>query len=83
MTSSKPVSNAVEYEGLQFPLNLNTPSAVGKVLTQNPGVQNASQLRTSIVSSNGTKASYQLKETIFLQRVKEIDEEEKANKLRW
>ena len=33
------------YEGISFPANLATPSAVGKVLAQQPGRMKASQLR--------------------------------------
>jgi len=35
----------IVYEGFHFPAFLDTPSAVGKILAQQPGKMRASQLR--------------------------------------
>ena len=80
----KSVKSGLTYEGVWFPSNLYTPSAVAQVLSQEAGKMKASQLR-QVVSSGGVGGSdsRQLKETVFLQRVREWAEEEKNNKLRW
>lgn len=77
-------------DGIQFPADLNTPHAVGKVLCQQRGKMKASQLRQAASSMGGREAggsagqaSRQLKEAMFLSRVKEAADAERANKLRW
>ncbi|XP_019851244.1 PREDICTED: cilia- and flagella-associated protein 221-like [Amphimedon queenslandica] len=87
--TSKSKDATTEYEGIHFPPNLNTPTAVAKVLAQKPGVMTVAQLKTATTtggasgSSYSGSSSYQLKEAVFLQKVKENDEEEKANRIRW
>lgn len=87
--TSKSKDVTTEYEGIHFPPNLNTPTAVAKVLAQKPGVMTVAQLKTATTtggasgSSYSGSSSYQLKEAVFLQKVKENDEEEKANRIRW
>ena len=85
-------SGEIVYEGICFPSNLDTPTAVAKVLSQEAGKMKASQLkqatsgiRESIICGGGIGVgdSRQLKEAMFLQKVKESADEEKANKLRW
>ena len=44
-------ANVVEYEGYQFPANLNAPWAVGKVLTQTKGKLSLKDLKSSSKSS--------------------------------
>lgn len=74
----------IKYEGIHFPDCLDTPSAVAKVLAQKPGVMTAMELKAATQSSaTDGDSSYQLKEAKFLQKVKEISEEEKANEIRW
>ena len=78
-------ATTTEYEGIHFPQNLNTPSAVAKVLTQKPGVMTVAQLKRASTTNTcySGSSSYQLKEAIFLQKVKENVEEEKSNRIRW
>ena len=86
--TSKSKEATTEYEGIHFPPNLSTPTAVAKVLGQKPGVMTVAQLKTATTtgasdSCYSGSSSYQLKEAVFLQKVKENDEEEKANRIRW
>ena len=78
-------TTTTEYEGIHFPQNLNTPSAVAKVLVQKPGVMTVAQLKRASTTNTcySGSSSYQLKEAIFLQKVKENAEEEKSNRIRW
>ncbi len=74
----------VMYEGMRFPPNLYTPSAVAKVLNQEPGKMNARELREAKSSGQfGGSDSRQLKEAVFLQRVKERVDKEEKNRLSW
>lgn len=78
-------TTTTEYEGIHFPQNLNTPSAVAKVLVQKPGVMTVAQLKRASTTNAcySGSSSYQLKEAVFLQKVKENAEEEKSNRIRW
>ena len=75
------------YEGIEFPANRNTPSAIGKVLAQEAGKMRASQVKKARAATprgnTGPGGSRQLKEAMFLESVKEVAELERANKLRW
>ena len=74
------------YEGVKFPPNLYTASAVARVLNQEPGKLNASELRQARSSGGGAvggSGSRQLKEAVFIQRVKERADAEAKNRLRW
>lgn len=77
--------NGTEYEGIHFPSVLDTPSAVAKVLSQKAGHMKATQLKeaSSLAIGGVSSGSHQLKEAVYLQRVKEVEDEEKANRLRW
>lgn len=70
------------FEGIRFPANLNAPSAVAKVLAQEPGQLKASELR-NVTSSAGPTSSKQIKEAKFLQKVKEAADHEKSVMLKW
>ena len=70
------------FEGIRFPTNLNTPSAVAKVLAQEPGQLKASELK-NVTSSTGTTSSKQIKEARFMQKVKEAADHEKSVMLKW
>jgi len=52
-------ANFVEYEGYQFPVNLDAPWAVGKVLIQKKGKLSLKDLKSS--SKNSLKISAQAK----------------------
>ncbi len=77
----------VYYDGIRFPANLYTPSAVAKVMAQEPGKLNASQLRQAKsneqAASSNSNDTRQLKEAVFLERTKERAETEARNRLRW
>lgn len=72
----------VEYEGYQFPVNLDAPWAVGKVLTQTKGKLSLKDLK-AISKNSPLKISAQAKEQIFLQKVTELEDEERRNQLKW
>ena len=85
-------SREIIFEGIRFPANLNTPSAVAKVLSQEPGQLKASELKSATsnagtssagTSSAGTTSSKQIKEAMFLQKVKEAADHEKSVMLKW
>lgn len=71
----------VDYEGYRMPVNLNNPWAIGKVLNQTKGKLSLRELKSS--AKNSSKMSAQAKEAIFLQRVNELEEEERKNQLKW
>ena len=60
-------ANVVEYEGYQFPINLNAPWAVGKVLIQKKGKLSLKDLKSS--SKNSLKISAQAKVKFIIQVV--------------
>jgi hypothetical protein len=79
-------SETFEYEGIQFPINLDTPSAVARVLSQKQQHHQMKQLtheRKTTTRGGTRKDSYQSKESTFIQRATEAANEEKANRLRW
>ena len=80
-----PQPQEVLFEGIRFPPNLNTPSAVAKVLAQEAGQLKASQLKqaASFEGRGRDGSSRQIKEAMFLQRVREVSDQEKAVKLKW
>ena len=77
-------------DGIQFPDNLDSQHAVNRVLCQQRGKMKAAHLRQVAsamgprgASSGSQVASRQLKEAMFVSRVKEIADAERANKLKW
>ena len=86
---SKP-TKPLFMDGIQFPTSLDSHHAVNKVLCQQRGKMKASQLR-QVASSLGQRdtssgpeeTSRQLKEAMFMSRVKEAADAERANKPRW
>ena len=73
--------NFVDYEGYRFPANLNAPWAISKVLIQKKGKLSVKDLKSSAKTS--IKISAQAKEQIFLQKVTELEDEERRNQLKW
>lgn len=71
----------VDYEGYRFPKDLNNPWAVSKVLLQKKGKLSLKEIKSS--SKKSIKISAQLKETLFLQSVNELEDEERRNQLKW
>ena len=70
----------VEYEGYRFPKDLNNPWAISKVLLQKKGKLSLKEIKSS---KKSIKISAQLKETLFLQSVNELEDEERRNQLKW
>ncbi|KAK3108459.1 hypothetical protein FSP39_008303 [Pinctada imbricata] len=80
------IPQEVEYGGLRFPSNLDSPFAVGQVLNQEPGKLRAKDLRESIISkkqSTNKPATRQMKEAVFEHKVRQNVYEERQNQLRW
>lgn len=71
----------VDYDGYRVPVNLNNPWAVSRVLIQTKGKLSLKELKSS--AKNSSKISAQAKEAIFLQRVNELEDEERKNQLKW
>jgi hypothetical protein len=84
-SSSKDVAvkkeNYVDIDGYRFPLDLSNTWNVSKVLMQTRNKLSVKDLRAS--SKKSTKISAQAKEQIFLQRVNELEDEERKNQLKW
>ncbi|CAF0716214.1 unnamed protein product [Brachionus calyciflorus] len=84
-TSSKDVAikheQFVDYEGYRIPVNLNNPWAISKVLIQTKGKLSLKDLKSS--AKNSSKISAQAKEALFLQKVNELEDEERKNQLKW
>jgi hypothetical protein len=72
--------NYIEYEGYRFPLNLNNPWNISKVLNQTKNKLSLKEMKSSVQKSRVTA---QEKEKNFLQKVKELEDEERKNKLKW
>ncbi|XP_052810008.1 cilia- and flagella-associated protein 221-like isoform X2 [Mya arenaria] len=79
------VKQEVEYQGVKFPANLDTPYAVAQVLTQEPGKMRAKDLRDVVVTKDAKPkvATRQMKEAKFEHAVRQNVYEERQNQLRW
>ncbi|CAB3977419.1 Hypothetical predicted protein [Paramuricea clavata] len=70
--------------GIRFPKNLVTPSAVSYVLQQQPGKLKAKDVRQAVKEKKDIPLSTkQLKETVFEYKVQQNITEERQNQLRW
>jgi hypothetical protein len=69
-----------EYEGFRFPVNLNNPWAISKVLIQTRGRMSLKDVKSA---SKVMKLSAQAKEQLFLQKVNDLENEERKNQLKW
>ncbi|XP_057293234.1 cilia- and flagella-associated protein 221-like isoform X2 [Hydractinia symbiolongicarpus] len=71
-------------DGIRFPRNLNNPSAVAYVLTQQPGKMKAKDLKDAVrCRSEPISNTKQMKEAIFDHLVCKNMSEEQRNQLRW
>ncbi|KAJ8314379.1 hypothetical protein KUTeg_008940 [Tegillarca granosa] len=80
------MSQELEYEGVKFPPNLETPYAVAQVLNQEPGKLRAKDIRENLLTKKDTKpkaATRQMKEALFEHKVRQNVYEERQNQLRW
>ncbi|KAK3588715.1 hypothetical protein CHS0354_026034 [Potamilus streckersoni] len=79
------VPQEIEYQGLKFPAQLDTPYAVAKVLAQEPGKLKAKYLREAVVTKDSKPkvATRQMKEAAFEHQVRQNVYEERQNQLRW
>lgn len=79
------VKQEVEYQGLKFPSQLDTPYAVSQVLNQEPGKLRAKDLREVVVKKDAKPkaATRQMKEAKFEHQVRQNVYEERQNQLRW
>ncbi|XP_060070730.1 cilia- and flagella-associated protein 221-like [Ylistrum balloti] len=76
----------VEYGGVRFPPQLDTPYAVAQVLNQEPGKLRAKDLRETVITKSKDKpkaATRQMKEAVFEHSVRQNVYEERQNQLRW
>jgi hypothetical protein len=71
----------IEIDGYRFPKELNTVWSVSKFLSQTKGKLRLKDLKAAASSSQ--TASKQQKETLFLQKVLELEDEERRNQLKW
>ncbi|XP_071157794.1 cilia- and flagella-associated protein 221-like isoform X2 [Mytilus edulis] len=80
-------SQEIEYGGVRFPPNLETPYAVAQVLNQEPGKLRAKDLRETVLAKSKPdktkKATRQMKEALFEHNVRQNVYEERQNQLRW
>lgn len=79
------VKQELEYQGVKFPAQLDTPYAVSQVLNQEPGKLRAKDLRDVVVTkdSKPKAATRQMKEAKFEHQVRQNVYEERQNQLRW
>ena len=68
--------------GSRLPADLNNPTAVATVLSQEPGKLRAAELRGT-VDSLGYLAQRQRREAAFLQVVRKRQAEEQASQYKW
>lgn len=82
---NKPIPiKAAEKDGIRFPANINCPSAVGKVLMQEPGKLKVTEMRENMISKKASsESSRQMKEAVFDHLVRQNVYEERQNQLRW
>ncbi|CAF0830722.1 unnamed protein product [Rotaria sordida] len=79
------IDNEFERDGLRIPKKIDSTWAVSKVLLQKKGKVALKDLRrlNELTSDNQRGLNRQKKETIFLQDVSRIEDEEQRNKIRW
>ncbi|XP_052248642.1 cilia- and flagella-associated protein 221-like isoform X2 [Dreissena polymorpha] len=79
------VKTEIEYQGLKFSTQLDTPYAVAQVLNQEPGKMRAKDLREVVVTKDSKPkvATRQMKEAKFEHAVRQNVYEERQNQLRW
>lgn len=81
------VPQEIEYGGVKFPPQLDTPYAVAQVLNQEPGKLRAKDLRETVMNKNKDvkpkAATRQMKEAVFEHSVRQNVYEERQNQLRW
>lgn len=79
------VLQEVDYQGLKFPAQLDSPYAVSQVLNQEPGRLRAKDLRDVVVTKDSKQgpATRQMKEAKFEHLVRKNVYEERQNQLRW
>lgn len=80
------VQQDIEYGGVKFPPQLDTPYAVAQVLNQEPGKLRAKDLRETVITKSKDKpkaATRQMKEAVFEHSVRQNVYEERQNQLRW
>ncbi|CAF3577014.1 unnamed protein product [Adineta steineri] len=75
----------IERDGLRIPKKIDSTWAVSKVLLQKKGKVALRDLRrfNELSAENQRGLNRQRKETIFLQDVNRIEDEEQRNKIRW
>ncbi|CAL1538786.1 unnamed protein product [Lymnaea stagnalis] len=86
--ASAPSQLSLEKNGIRFPAVINSPSAVAKVLLQEPGKLKVNEMNLSelLQGSNQEKTkamTRQIKEALFDQLVRQNVYEERQNQLRW
>ncbi|KAF7241839.1 hypothetical protein EYD10_11767 [Varanus komodoensis] len=75
---------AIEYQNLRFPADLSTSYAVATVLIQEPGKLKIKHLREVLEGQgDGAVKTRQVKEAVFLLKVKQDIQEEQINQLKW
>lgn len=84
-TAPSTYTDEVEYAGIRFPTNLDTPYAVAQVLAQEPGKLRIKDLRDAIDAKKGKSVAQtrQMKEAMFEMAVRQDVYEERQNQLRW
>lgn len=95
IASKIPPLTEIEYEGLHFPVKLNTQHAVNSVLMQKAGKLRAKDVREVATTKLAVKSnsdssvglvqssSRQMKEATFKQDLRKDEIDERANHLRW
>ncbi len=71
----------VDADGYRFPRHLDNPWAISRVLLQKKNKLSMKELRSSAKTS--TAISAQVKEALFVQKVTELEDEERRNQLKW
>ncbi|CAF2729790.1 unnamed protein product [Rotaria sp. Silwood2] len=84
-TTESIIDNEIERDGLRIPKKIDSTWAVSKVLLQKKGKVALKDLRrlNELAPDNQRGLNRQKKETIFLQDVSRIEDEEQRNKIRW
>lgn len=83
--SNSSKSREVEFDGIKFPSNLDTPYAVAQVLNQEPGKLRMKDIREAVNAkkADGVGSTRQMKEAVFEMQVRQDVYEERQNQLRW
>ncbi|XP_043851305.1 cilia- and flagella-associated protein 221 [Dromiciops gliroides] len=78
-----PKVKEIEYKDLRFPVNLSNPFAVASVLNQEAGKLKIKELREVLYHGDELSKTRQMKEALFLQKVRWDAVEEAENHLKW